>query len=588
MTLPQRKSPQAIQRDWQTHLRNNADIFQSTDASPQQLHFLARLYFARSAVVVGDTARKRLRHYFDDDKLAELALDALATVPSRPDLPGVQEIIDSSRRGRIPYLVWPLLAGLAECWTRNAAPRLPDSLLRRALVAHAIFEPIAKSDQPEWHRWAATYRPELVAETIVLTYRAALRDSRIVRLYGLHGLIHDHTYAEVARLSVPSLLRAFPSRARSDQLAMLTPVLAAALSHCEPGEFYAVVDRKLAAKSMGAKQKLHWLCAGLLRRPATYLAQLERELDAGASQRRVRYVGEFLGSGGINRHLGQLDHIGAAELLIRRIGAVWRPFPERYPAYGTTPGETVVPKLIHMAARSPDIDATALLQALTRDPSLAPWYERLQRAAHTQRDMRRNMEFRFPPLRNILDALAGGAPANAGDLAALAYEELSTLGRNIRDGQTSDWRQYWRSEHEPQPENDCRDRLLSDLSARLRRFDVAADKEPTYADDKRADIRVSHGGFNVPIEIKRSNSSDLWSTVERQLIPKYTRDPYATGHGIFLVFWFGQRLCKPPRTGKPPGSAADLQQLLDDTLTTEVARLVRVLVIDVSRPQADG
>ena len=368
---------------------------------------------------------------------------------------------------------------------------------------------------------------------------------------------------------------------------MLAQVLAAALSHCDSCDFCAIVDKKLAAKSIGTKQKLHWLCAGLLRRPATYLAQLERELDAGASQRRVRYVGEFLGSGGINRHLGQLDHLGTAGLLIRRIGTVWRPLPERYAGYGITPGEKVVSKLIDMAAKSPDVAATVLLQALSKEPSLEPWYERLQRAAHTQRDARRNSEFRFPPLHNILDALAGGAPANAGDLAALAYDELATLGGEIRNGQTSDWRQYWRDDHKPRRENDCRDRLLSDLSAKLRHFDAAADKEPTYADDKRADIRVSHGGFNVPIEIKRSNSSDLWSAIERQL-PKYTRDPYAAGHGILLVFWFGQQHCKRPRIGKPPGSAADLQRLLDDSLAMEVARLVRVLVIDVSRPQAGG
>ena len=199
----------------------------------------------------------------------------------------------------------------------------------------------------------------------------------------------------------------------------------------------------------------------------------------------------------------------------------------------------------------------------------------------------RKAEFRFPPPRDVMEALAGGAPADARDLSALAYDELAALGRSIRDDQTSDWRQYWHRECEPwqpQAENDCRDHLLSDLSPRLRRFNVTADKEPTYADDKRADIRISCHDFNVPIEVKTGNSKDLWSAISCQLVPKYTRDPGAAGHGIFLVFWFGPRLCRPSKTGRRPASAAALQALLVESLPTELSGQIKVLVIDVSRP----
>ena len=266
-----------------------------------------------------------------------------------------------------------------------------------------------------------------------------------------------------------------------------------------------------------------------------------------------------------------------------------RPLPEHYPIYGTTdPCETVVPKLIDAVAKTPAAKATEMLQALVEDPALAPWHERLRRALRFQRKLRRNKEFHYPPVRDLLSALAGAAPANAGDLAALACDELKSLGREIRDGQTSDWRQYWRTECDPwvpQAENDCRDRLLSDLRPRLERFAVTADKEPTYADDKRADIRISYGPFNVPIEVKRSDSRDLWRAIRGQLVPKYTRDPGAAGGGIFLVFWFGQQLCTP-RTGKRPPSSASLQEMLVDSLPMDVSRRIKVVVIDVSRPEA--
>ena len=39
-----------------------------------------------------------------------------------------------------------------------------------------------------------------------------------------------------------------------------------------------------------------------------------------------------------------------------------------------------------------------------------------------------------------------GAPANAGDLAALVSDRLRELAVKIRTGNTDDWRQYWNEE----------------------------------------------------------------------------------------------------------------------------------------------
>ena len=50
-------------------------------------------------------------------------------------------------------------------------------------------------------------------------------------------------------------------------------------------------------------------------------------------------------------------------------------------------------------------------------------------------------------------------------------------------------------------EDHCRDALLSDLRYRMRGLGIAAEPEGRYASEKRADIRVSGDGFNVPVEI---------------------------------------------------------------------------------------
>ena len=235
-------------------------------------------------------------------------------------------------------------------------------------------------------------------------------------------------------------------------------------------------------------------------------------------------------------------------------------------------------------------------------------------------------------------------PANAADLAALTFEYLREISRNILDGNTSDWHQYWNVDphnrpQSPKPEAACRDALLSDFQIGMSQLGIDALKEGPYADDKRSDIRVSCGGFNVPVEIKKSCHRDLWSAIKTQLIAKYTRshlinpgkplwdreiafsalqkdpcslafqkggtktivacwaisriyeitsrDPGADGYGIYLVFWFGNtEHCRPtPGPGSLPKNADELKNCLNGTLSAEERRRIPICVIDVSKPE---
>ncbi|MGB4922566.1 MAG: hypothetical protein WBO98_00005, partial [Candidatus Nitrotoga sp.] len=184
-------------------------------------------------------------------------------------------------------------------------------------------------------------------------------------------------------------------------------------------------------------------------------------------------------------------------------------------------------------------------------------------------------------------------PASVADLAALTFDHLRDIARKIRDGNTNDYENYWsygvgnKKLERPKPENDCRNVLLSSLQMRLSPLGIDAQPEGNYADNKRADIRVSFGGasgFNVPIEIKKDTHDDLWSAIHKQLIPKYVRDPGAEGHGIYLVFWFGGKGMKPPSDGKKLRSAAELEERLRQMLTTEESHRIQICVIECALP----
>ena len=137
----------------------------------------------------------------------------------------------------------------------------------------------------------------------------------------------------------------------------------------------------------------------------------------------------------------------------------------------------------------------------------------------------------------------------------------------------------------PGHEDVCRDAFLSGLKQRLAPLGVDAQPEGRHAEARRADIRVSVGGdqgFAVPVEIKKNTHPDLWSAIRNQLIARYTRDPRADGHGIYLVFWFGADKTQSPPSGKRPGSAAELEHRLRESLSADENRKVSICVIDVS------
>ena len=208
---------------------------------------------------------------------------------------------------------------------------------------------------------------------------------------------------------------------------------------------------------------------------------------------------------------------------------------------------------------------------------------------YQQNITRREASFRHKDVDQVLQVLDNLKPANAADLAALTVDILSDMAKWIRDGNTSDWRQYWNMDSPsqldtPKHEELCRNELLSHLQLKLEPLGIDAQPEGHYADDKRSDIRVSYCDFNVPVEIKKSTHRDLWRAIREQLITKYTRDPGADGYGIYLVFWFGAEGCSMPPSGKRPTSAHQLQERLLDTLSPDEKFKISICVIDVSKP----
>ena len=245
-----------------------------------------------------------------------------------------------------------------------------------------------------------------------------------------------------------------------------------------------------------------------------------------------------------------------------------------------------------LAGRSGN-DASAALNRLFGDPALSVWRDVLLLARDSQKVISRDAGYRHPGIRDVCRTLDNGSPANAADLAALVNDHLHEIARNIHDGNTSDWRQYWEKPtdeetRKPKHEELCRDAFLSDLKYKSTPLAIDAQPEGRYADEKRADIRIFFEGFNVPVEIKKNSHRHLWTAIRTQLIARYTREPDTDGHGIYLVFWFGKAFTPRSPSGSRPDVPDELREQLKATLSDEEARRISVVVIDVSGEESNS
>ena len=574
------------ERQWLEHIRANQTALRENRAAPALLHRLAQAYFGLFYDLDLDKGPNAIAKLLKGDRdLIDASLEGVRGVVEREDVPGIDEILDLRRKGRMHYLAWPFLAGLQEIERTGAedSSQWEEEKIRRG-VAFYYCTPHADY-QPQWYQRLIEVRPEIVADVQTQFAVSEFRSGR-EHVYKLWELAHDPDHAQVARHASLPLLRAYPARCKLKQIRALDNLLWAAIQHADRALLKELIKRKTSLKSLNVAQRAHWLGAGMIVSPATYKDLLQDFVQASET-RAWHLAGFFCDSDDRRFPVNELG-ISGWKPLIRLIGRYVSPDQQWVTGLVTLKAKAsgFVNNLIQQLAASPTREASGALGRLLHDSGLSRWREVLLRTQDAQRVIRRDAGYRHPNVEQVCGTLEGGIPANPADLAALVKDKLWELAVKIRTGNTDDWRQYW-DEHgdgrpgTPKHEDVCRDALLSDLRERLPQG-VDAQPEGQYARDKRADMRVSCLDFQIPIEVKKNGHRDLWRAMQNQLIRQYTIEPATEGYGIYLVFWFDPSYTQPPPSGPRPAGPRDLQRKLEETLAEEQARKISVCVIDVS------
>lgn len=232
------------------------------------------------------------------------------------------------------------------------------------------------------------------------------------------------------------------------------------------------------------------------------------------------------------------------------------------------------------------------MKQLVSRQSLKHWRDDLLHALAIQQQNCREAAFRYPTTQQVVETINGGKPANIADLKEVVLNHLKTLRDEYRNGPLDGYKDFWNLDsngkaYEAIPENNCRDRLLGRLKSSLLQQGIQAEPEGHFAEDKRADIRVLFSLLVLPVEIKRHYHKDIWTAATEQLQKRYSRDPGSSGHGIYLIFWFGpdyKKIPKPPSNTVSPASAVELEDEIRNTIPEEMKNNIEVIVFDCSRP----
>ena len=568
-----------------TYVRKHAVELQKGRCPPALLHRIAVAYHDFYNDQREATPRQRvLKRLQEHQDLANAAIEGFCRVLDRDDLPTLREVIRLGEQKQMSYYALPVLAGF------DSSPDLLESRRPAEIARAAAFyylTPLNVPGHPEWYRWALEHRPEPIAEALLKVTRSRVRKRRDC-LY-LWDFARNASYRDVAHLAAVPLLRAFPTRCTEPQISALHAVVLAALRWRVDG-LGAFVEARVSKPDLDVSQRALWLTAGLHLSPERYLERIAAFLEDGEEARSQQVV-RLLAPTEMKRLPMPWDTRELATM-IKLLGGRYAPWrPEGFGMASVVDEdrwkvEGLISAWATTLASRTSRQAFEALHSLVEDPALEPWHYMLKGKRDEQSVARRDATFAVPDLRAVQQTLADAEPCNAADLAALVSDRLEHLGKEIRHGNTDDWRQYWNEdEHgrptQPKREESCCKALLSALKGHLPNG-VDAQRESVHSRDKRSDIRVSFNGHAIPVEIKKDSNRRLWSAIADQLIPRYTTAPESSGFGIYLVLWFGQGKVPPPPTGRRPRTPEELCARLRQQLTGPYRHKISVLVIDVS------
>jgi hypothetical protein len=565
---------------------------------PGPLGWAAQLYFSPPDPYGERPAGFQRVIYCTDQRTADAILagwDYLVGV----DLVGVTAAAlgTAEATGRILEIEWAAIAGVDRLFEEERLPdpaTMPITLAIVVIKANFIAQDQERRTQlQQWAIQRLNLNPTLGAAQLA-DYFGAILDAGATQLNAITWLSENATREGAVTQAIDEMLAtrpAMPAKA-------LHSVLWAAAKHLDAAHLRALAQAALADPAVVDRQRTLWTFVEFLLDPTGPDESLVAE-NSGSDIAEL--FDEPLMDGFLEAFhaFDSSIRVHRETMVVRLLGRISSPADELVSGLvtGVARLSETVRRAIWSLASYPHPDACAGLAGLIEDGGLVAWHPSLRHAQAEQARLQRDRNFTHPIPPVVWAAVEGGPPVNAADLRAVVLEELERLRAELRSNNTIPWKRYWNLDSrgkptEPRIENECRDHLLERLQDRLKVYRIAAAiPEARRGEDTRADMLMLTGaGRNLPVEAKRHYHPDIWTAASTQL-QGYAAAEGAGGHGIYLVFWFGNEASPTPARpdgSDGPRSARELENMLVGDLAPDLRARTDVIAFDVSDPEAPG
>ena len=560
----------------------------------------ADVYFANFADVDGaKSPRGRLENELGSENTV-VVLDGLKAFTRAGTLPSLQDLAAADSKNSYPRLWNAFLAGMDELWLETpSVAGFSDDVLR-VLVGIDLLLPtssrrasgVTERDAHAWKDHIALTKPALVRDAYLYLAEAGLKEDRQY-ISGFYALLNDAPLlpfrGEIAAHFLETYPNLLPQR--------LEELLQIALTQIPRALVLDLAAKKLDPTTpLSDEQRQLWALAAYLLLPDTCRAVLESHAkDAPSIVWRMRALTSY-------------DRDSKRKPAFAITPSQWELFARITASHYQNAGHPTgvwsgdenawdaadyVRSALDALSADKSAEATDALERLMLDPTMTTYVDSVKHALANQRARYREMIYKQPNWAETIATLSGGAPANVADLQALVIENLREISKRIGTQNIDIYKDFWNEDShgrpvDPKIEESARNVLLGLLTTRLAPLGIIAEPEGHMVADKRADITAALPGRKLILELKRDSHSELWSAPATQLDRFYTRDPEASGYGVFGVFWYGKhRQGSVPKhpTGNPaPKGALELETMLNDIIVAEQRSKLRAVVIDVSVP----
>jgi hypothetical protein len=579
---------------WLEFLIENKNKLENGLAQPSIFEDLGMAYFGYLHDAPGETPEERLSNLFTEKHsyMVGLALKGFSAVLRRKDLPSAKEVLDLKKENRRFYLEFPVLAGMDYLFNTGQLKLqgLADSQVETAITFYLVHHASRGGD--DWLYYLFNTKPDLVAK-IYTQYATYMLKTKQHHIFGSYACAYIGEWANISKLTVINILEKFPLRASVEQSSDLEYFLKAALRFSDSNELFDLVRRKLNRKSLDDSQRVMWMAVALILDASQY-ENIVNDFISKSSKRVLTIAGFF--SDRMEQWMPDFNLTSSSlAMLVRNLAVHVSPYSLKS---GRVTREMnaadLVGTLISKMAESTEISAIFEFEKLVENPDLSRWHTTLRDRLYELRKRINESEFIKPTLSGVVNTLQNRAPANPSDLIALSLDLLHDQSNKIRNDSNNLFMQFWnfpgkKTGATPKSENECRDILKSQIEPRFQQLNLQLVKEGYYVEDKRADLKVLFGDWNLPIEIKKEDYSknandNIWTSLWNQLIKKYTRDPQAYGYGIYLIFWFGKGKVRVSPNGRKPTSAKEMEEMLLGMMSDDERKRIGLCVIDCSLP----